>query len=207
VPEPSSHHIQTASRRWQPASSVSPRQAVEGTAVAVLGLLATAAWAAAPVAAQGVTGAAIGGRVLSVDSTPLEQANVHVVNASNGERWRTTTTARGRYFIEYLSIGGPCQIEVRAVGYVLGVRAVGLWGSRRLMANERNIEALTEVLLEALPQPNVAPALLASLPSSLIDDELVACEVDQESREFPMERAEVVASIRERLERIARGEV
>jgi hypothetical protein len=75
------------------------------------------------------------------------------------------------------------------------------------MANERNIEALTEVLLEALPQPNLAPALLASLPSSLIDDELVACEVDQESRESPMERAEMVASIRERLARIARGEV
>jgi hypothetical protein len=94
----------------------------------VLGLLATAAWAAAPVAAQGVTGAAIGGRVLSVDSTPVEQANVHVVNASNGERWRTTTTARGRYFIEYLSIGGPYQIEVRAVGYVLGVKSCGAVG-------------------------------------------------------------------------------
>ena len=118
MPEPSSHHIQTTSRRWQPASSVSPRQAVEGTALAVLGLVATAAWAAAPLAAQGVTGAAIDGRVLSVDSTPVEQATVHVVNASNGERWRTTTTARGRYFIEYLSVGGPYRIEVRAVGYV-----------------------------------------------------------------------------------------
>jgi hypothetical protein len=84
--------------------------------------------AAAPVAAQGVTGAAIGGRVLSVDSTPVEQANVHVVNASNGEHWRTTTTARGRYFIEYLSIGGPYQIEVRAVGYVLGVKSCGAVG-------------------------------------------------------------------------------
>ena len=63
MPEPSSHHIQTTSRRWQPASRVSPRQAVEGTALAILGLVATAAWAAAPLAAQGVTGAAIDGRV------------------------------------------------------------------------------------------------------------------------------------------------
>jgi hypothetical protein len=90
------------------------------------------------------------------------------------------------------------------------------------MPNERNIEALTELLLEALPQPNVAaPALVAGVakalaeslasagvivPSSLTDDELLACEVDQESTESPMERAEVAAALRERLERIARGE-
>jgi hypothetical protein len=90
------------------------------------------------------------------------------------------------------------------------------------MPNERNIEALTELLLEALPQPNVAgPALVAGVakalaeslasrgvivPSSLTDDELLACEVDQESKESPMERAEVAAAVRERLERVARGE-
>jgi hypothetical protein len=89
------------------------------------------------------------------------------------------------------------------------------------MPNERNIEALTELLLEALPQPNVAaPALMAGVakalaeslasrgvivPSSLTDDELLACEVEQESKESPMERAEVAAAVRERLERVARG--
>ena len=90
------------------------------------------------------------------------------------------------------------------------------------MPNDRNIEALTELLLDALPQPNVAtPALVAGVaealaeslasrgvivPSSLTDDELLACEVDQESRESPMERAEVATAMRERLERIARRE-
>ncbi|MGH7518113.1 MAG: carboxypeptidase-like regulatory domain-containing protein, partial [Gemmatimonadales bacterium] len=73
--------------------------------------------AAAPLAGQGVTGAGIEGRVVGVDSAPLEQATVHVTNTSNGERWRTTTSARGRYFLEYLSVGGPYRIEVRAVGY------------------------------------------------------------------------------------------
>jgi glycine/serine hydroxymethyltransferase len=87
---------------------------------------------------------------------------------------------------------------------------------------QRNIEALTEILLEALPQPNVqTPALVAAVakalaeslarrgvivPSSLTDDELLACEVDQESRQSPTERAEVAAVVRERLERFARGE-
>jgi hypothetical protein len=55
--------------------------------------------------------------VLGVDGTPLEEATVRVVNASDGERWATTTDARGRYFIEYLSVGGPYRMEVRAVGY------------------------------------------------------------------------------------------
>ena len=72
---------------------------------------------AAPLAAQGVSGAAIGGRVLGRDSTPLEQAIVRVTNSSNGERWQTATSARGWYFIEYLSVGGPYRIEVRAVGH------------------------------------------------------------------------------------------
>ena len=90
------------------------------------------------------------------------------------------------------------------------------------MPNDRNIEALTELLLNALPQPNVwqlrlssqvAKALAESLasrgvivPSSLTDDELLACEVDKESKQSPMERAEVAAAVCERLERIAKGE-
>jgi hypothetical protein len=91
--------------------------AAAGPGLAVLGLGAVIFCAAAPIAAQGVTGAAIGGRVLGLNGTPLEEASVRVVNASDGERWETTTNARGRYFIEYLSIGGPFRMEVRAVGY------------------------------------------------------------------------------------------
>jgi Tol biopolymer transport system component len=85
------------------------RRTLEGLAIVVL--------PATPLAAQGATGAAVEGRVLTRDSLPVEQATVHIVNASNGERWRTTTTGRGHYFIEYLSVGGPYRIEVRAVGY------------------------------------------------------------------------------------------
>jgi hypothetical protein len=87
------------------------------SARAILALIAVLGWAAGPLAAQGVTGAGIEGRVVGVDSMPLEQATVHVVNTSSGERWQTKTNARGRYFLEYLSVGGPYRIEVRAVGY------------------------------------------------------------------------------------------
>ena len=110
VAELTSSHTLTRRRR-RLASSVT----LEGTARALLSLGALVLWAAVPLPAQGVTGAAIEGRVLARDSTPVEQAIVQVTNTSNGERWRTTTSARGRYFIEYLSVGGTYWIEVRAV--------------------------------------------------------------------------------------------
>ena len=83
---------------------------------AALGILS--ATLALPLAAQGVTDAAIEGRVASVDSTPVAQAVVRVTNTSTGERWQATTGTRGRFFIEYLSVGGPYRIEVTAIGYV-----------------------------------------------------------------------------------------
>ena len=85
--------------------------------VTILALLAALLPAAAPVAAQGVAGAAIAGRVLDADSAPIAAAVVQVANGANGERWRTTTGTSGRYFLEYLSVGGPYRIEVLAVGY------------------------------------------------------------------------------------------
>jgi len=55
--------------------------------------------------------------VLAGDSPPIEQATVRILNHSNGERWEAATNARGIYVVEYLSVGGPYRIEVRAVGY------------------------------------------------------------------------------------------
>ena len=98
------------------------------------------------------------------------------------------------------------------------------------MLNERNVEALTAILTEGMAHtlasnpdldrvvgqalrmdiPQWAVFLAARgvlVPSALSDDELLACDVEQQSKESPMERAEVAASVRERLERIARGEV
>jgi hypothetical protein len=44
------------------------------------------------------------------------------------------------------------------------------------------------------------------VPSALTDDELLACEMDNESRENPVDRAEIARTVRDRLERFARGE-
>lgn len=135
---------------------------MDRAALAVLGPGAALFWAAAPLVAQGVTGAAIEGRVVSVDSTPVEQAIVHVTNTSNGERWRTTTTARGRYFIEYLSVGGPYRIEIRAVGYEPAQReSVLLALGQRLTADFALTPAvvqLQEITVTATTDPRFSAA-------------------------------------------------
>ena len=78
-----------------------------------------AAWplAVGGLAAQGVTTAALSGTVTGSDSTRLEDAVVTVTNTSTGERWQTATRAGGRYVFEYLSVGGPYLLEVRAIGF------------------------------------------------------------------------------------------
>src|SRR6266550_69411 len=104
----SSAHSRSSSRprghMAEPSSSRSRKHSRKGTAFAVLGLAASLLSPITPLAAQGVTGAAIEGRVAGGDSTLVEQAIVHVTNTSNGERWQTTTSPHGRYFIEYLSV-------------------------------------------------------------------------------------------------------
>jgi hypothetical protein len=74
-------------------------------------------WCGTPLKAQNVTGAALQGRILGADSLAIEEAIVLVTNGANGQRWQTTSHAKGRYSLEQLSIGGPYVVEVHAVGY------------------------------------------------------------------------------------------
>jgi hypothetical protein len=67
--------------------------------------------------AQGVTGAALKGRVTDFDSAAIADAAVLVTNTTTGERWRALTTTDGRYAFERLSVGGPYRLEVRAIGF------------------------------------------------------------------------------------------
>jgi hypothetical protein len=68
-------------------------------------------------AAQGVTSAAIQGRVTRADGSAIVGATVHVVNLSNGRRWEIATRSTGRYLLEDVAVGGPYRIEVRALGF------------------------------------------------------------------------------------------
>src|SRR6267142_2529353 len=66
---------------------------------------------------QGITSAALQGRVLQPDSTPIHGAVVSVTAAASGARWQVVTDAAGRYFVENVQVGGPYVIEARAVGF------------------------------------------------------------------------------------------
>ena len=76
-----------------------------------------AALASTVLSAQGVTTAGIQGVVTGADSAGIPNASVTVTNAATGERWQTITGTRGRYALEYLSVGGPYSIEARAIGF------------------------------------------------------------------------------------------
>jgi hypothetical protein len=83
--------------------------------LAVVGLLV--ALGVRSLAAQGVTTGALYGVVHGPDSSGIGDAVVTVTNQADGERWRTTTRADGRFAFEYLSVGGPYTVEARAIGF------------------------------------------------------------------------------------------
>jgi hypothetical protein len=67
--------------------------------------------------AQGVTSAAVSGRVTSETRGNVQGAIVVVTNTSTGARQQTTTNAAGRYNLENATPGGPYTIDVRAIGF------------------------------------------------------------------------------------------
>jgi len=159
----------------EPSSSRAPLLSRKGTAFAVLGLAASLFSAMPPLAAQGVTGAAIEGRVVDRDSTPLEQAIVHVINTSNGERWQTATSARGRYFIEYLSVGGPYRIEISAIGYAPAHRdSIFLALGQRLTVQFTLTPAAVELEEIIVTTADLNAAAARTGPAQIISDSTIA---------------------------------
>jgi hypothetical protein len=67
--------------------------------------------------AQGVTSAAIVGKVTQTGGAPVDGAVVTVLNTSTGGRWQAVTRASGRYFLENVATGGPFTIEARGIGF------------------------------------------------------------------------------------------
>ncbi|PYO40153.1 MAG: hypothetical protein DMD29_06720 [Gemmatimonadetes bacterium] len=72
---------------------------------------------AARAAAQGVTSAAVSGRVTDESKAPVDQALVNLINTSNGQRYSTRSGADGRFYFENAQVGGPYTLEVRALGF------------------------------------------------------------------------------------------
>ncbi|NOT09730.1 MAG: TonB-dependent receptor [Gemmatimonadales bacterium] len=68
-------------------------------------------------AAQGLTSAAVQGRVTTETRGTVENGIVILTNTRNGARQQTTTNSAGRYNFENATPGGPYTIEVRAIGF------------------------------------------------------------------------------------------
>jgi len=76
-----------------------------------------ASWAAPTARAQGVTTAAVAGRVTDDGGAPVAQAELTLVNGSTGVRYRAQSRDDGRYSFEVVEVGGPYTLSVRALGY------------------------------------------------------------------------------------------
>ena len=150
-------------------------------------VLVVTAWplAVGGLAAQGVTTAALVGTVTGSDSTALEDAVVTVTNTATGERWQTATRARGSYVFEYLSVGGPYLLEVRAIGFspAQGPAILLSLGERRRadLSLTAAIVELPEIAVSAAVDPLVNPARTG--PAQTIGDSLIS-RMPIRSRDF-----------------------
>lgn len=84
-------------------------------AAGALALLAVAV--AAPLAAQGVTTAAVRGTILDEAGGPLGEVTMTLTNTATGQRYTGVSRGDGRYNIENVAVGGPYVLEARALGY------------------------------------------------------------------------------------------
>ena len=83
---------------------------------AVLTVLCVTLGTSAPIAAQGITTAAIRGTVRSQDGASVNDASVRVVNVSTG--YAAEARVRdGSFLVQGLATGGPYRIVVKSLGY------------------------------------------------------------------------------------------
>jgi hypothetical protein len=83
-------------------------------AVAILALLCIGS---SVVLAQGVTTAAISGKITSTNGEPLPGANVIAIHNPSGTTYGTASRPDGRYNLQGLRVGGPYTVTVSFVGY------------------------------------------------------------------------------------------
>jgi hypothetical protein len=91
----------------------------------LLAIVATVMPPTRPVSAQGVTGAALTGRVAASDGTAIPGAIVRLRNTSTGMGREALSRDDGRFHFENVPVGGPYELTVRALGYE-PVRETGL---------------------------------------------------------------------------------
>ena len=130
--------------------------------------------------AQGVTTAAVTGRLTDDAGGAVPEATVQLTNTSTGQRYGSRSGADGRYFFENVQVGGPYTIDIRALGFEplqktgvilqLGQRYVADYQMKRtaVQLTAVSVEAQANPLLSASrtgAQTFVGESLLARLPT------------------------------------------
>ena len=138
---------------------------------------------------QGITSAALQGRVVQSNGTPIDGAVVTVTAAASGAHWQVVTDATGRYFVENVQVGGPYVIDARSVGFTqTGRNGVVLELGQRYRADfvlEPNVIELPALTVSASREPLlnagragpahvVSETELAALPNLVRDLNVVA---------------------------------
>src|SRR5438552_14499753 len=66
---------------------------------------------------QGVTPAAVRGRITDESGAPVPAAQLTLTNGSTGQRYAARSRDDGRYSFENVDVGGPYTLAVRALGF------------------------------------------------------------------------------------------
>ncbi|HEY6809432.1 MAG TPA: TonB-dependent receptor [Gemmatimonadales bacterium] len=135
-------------------------------------------------AAQGVTSAAVVGRLVDETGAAVAGATITLVNGSNGRRYETRSADDGRYYFETVEVGGPYTLLARFLGFepaqangitlVLGQRLSQDFTMRRAAVQVTGITVTAEQnpVLSAShtgPQTFVSGATLNNLPNTSRD--------------------------------------
>jgi hypothetical protein len=84
------------------------------------GVLATIALLLVPPRAalgQGVSSAAVAGRITDESGAPVPAAQLTLINGSTGQRYAARSRDDGRYSFENVDVGGPYTLGARALGF------------------------------------------------------------------------------------------
>lgn len=105
--------------------------------------------ASSMVEAQGVTTAAMGGRVVDADGRPLADVLVEIRHPATGATASAVTGEDGRYHLESLRPGGPYELRATRIGYAPATR------EELVLALGQRLRVDLVLTEEALPLPEL----------------------------------------------------
>ncbi|MBI4543587.1 MAG: TonB-dependent receptor [Gemmatimonadetes bacterium] len=130
---------------------------------AALFLALLSLYPSAPAQAQGVTTAAVSGKVTDPDGNPLSGSAVKVTNEATGVVRGSVADAAGQYYVPGLQVGGPYTAEASSIGYAASSRGdIQLTLGQKLVLNfELQVQAVAVAGITVVGDPTVTQVINA----------------------------------------------